>query len=49
MPSELKGLFDKKALELLLKKHMEDKMDYSGIIWSLYALVNWHTEHRVAK
>jgi asparagine synthase (glutamine-hydrolysing) len=49
MPSELKGLFDKKALELLLKKHMEDKMDYSGIIWSLYALVNWHTEHRLAK
>ncbi len=49
MPSEMKDHFDRKCLQALLKKHMDDKIDYSGIIWALYALVNWHNNHRNAR
>ncbi len=49
MPSELNDHFNRKQIELLLKKHMVKQVDYSGIIWALYSLVNWHQQHRNAK
>jgi asparagine synthase (glutamine-hydrolysing) len=48
MPGELQDLFDRPSLERLLKSHMDKKIDYSGIIWALYTLVNWHHHHRNA-
>ncbi len=46
MPAELSTLFKKQALEALLKEHNEKKNDLGWLIWSLYALVNWHAAHR---
>jgi asparagine synthase (glutamine-hydrolysing) len=46
MPSELDCVFKHKALEKLLHKHINEGKDYSGIIWAIYSLVNWHHLHR---
>jgi asparagine synthase (glutamine-hydrolysing) len=49
MPPELKPMFNAKELAKILSEHMNGKNDWGWFIWSLYSLVNWHTEHRVAK
>lgn len=46
MPAELQSAFDIKELEKILNIHMIEKRDLSGIIWAIYALVNWYHSHR---
>jgi asparagine synthase (glutamine-hydrolysing) len=49
MPAELRVAFNQKNLQKLLDRHIVEQRDYSGIIWAVYALVNWHHYHRNAK
>ena len=49
MPSELSPLFNRKELTAIFSQHMSGSHDWGWLLWSLYSLVNWHTEHRVAK
>jgi asparagine synthase (glutamine-hydrolysing) len=46
MPRELAPLFNRKQLQKVLHEHMSETADYGWLIWSLYALVNWHDCHR---
>ncbi len=46
MPAELSSAFNKNQLQKLLHQHMTEEKDFSGIIWALYALVNWNHIHR---
>lgn len=46
MPSELKVLFDQKQLQNIYNQHMAEQHDWGWLLWSLYSLVNWHSEHR---
>ncbi len=48
MPAELSFLFHKKELQKLLSGHMQQQTDWGWLLWSLYSLVNWHTQHRHA-
>lgn len=45
MPADLDSMFNRNQLIKLLDKHTKDGKDFSGIIWSLYALVNWYNKH----
>lgn len=49
MPSELKPTFNQKELKKLVSQHMNKNQDLGWLLWSLYSLVNWHTEHRVGE
>lgn len=49
MPSELSVLFNKKELLKIVEQHHTGKQDWGWLLWSLYSLVNWHSEHRYAK
>jgi asparagine synthase (glutamine-hydrolysing) len=46
MPGELSILFNRKQLQKLLDEHMNGTADWGWLIWSVYALVNWHDCHR---
>ena len=48
MPSELAVHFNRKEMQILLNQHMNATHDWGWLIWSLYALVNWHNTHRHA-
>ncbi len=49
MPPELNLAFRHKELKKLLHNHIDEGKDYSGIIWAIYALVNWYQLHRINK
>ena len=49
MPTELNVLFNRKELLNIFEQHNSGKQDWGWILWSLYSLVNWHSEHRNAK
>jgi asparagine synthase (glutamine-hydrolysing) len=49
MPCELATMFDRKQLTKVVNQHMNKQNDWGWLLWSLYSLVNWHTQHRVAK
>lgn len=49
MPAELQPLFNKTELSTVVKKHMQGSVDLGWLLWSLYSLVNWHTQHRYAQ
>ena len=49
MPSELSPLFKRKELIEIFKQHNSGTVDLGWLLWSLYSLVNWHTQHRNAQ
>jgi asparagine synthase (glutamine-hydrolysing) len=46
MPSELGHLISVKVVRKLLDAHMNKGQEWGGMVWALYALVNWHACHR---
>lgn len=49
MPGELQVFFNKKELSKIISQHMSSKGDWGWLIWSIYSLVNWYTQHTHAK
>jgi asparagine synthase (glutamine-hydrolysing) len=48
MPDELMPLFNRKMLAEMFSEHVSGKNDWGWMLWALYSLVNWHSEHRNA-
>lgn len=46
MPAELRTFFRTDRLKYYLDRHCTQQEDLSGIIWAIYALVNWYRVHR---
>ena len=48
MPPELSSLFNTKVLAEIFTEHINGRNDWGWLLWSLYSLVNWHSQHRHA-
>lgn len=49
MPHELAVHFNHSHLQSLLNQHIHQQQNHGWMLWAIYSLVNWHTEHRNAK
>jgi asparagine synthase (glutamine-hydrolysing) len=45
MPPQLSIFFNKKELESLLSKHMNEGQSWGWLIWAIYSLVKWENIH----
>ena len=46
MPPQLATFFNKKTIEEMWQKHLNNQQDNSWILWAVYSLIKWDAAHR---